>query len=147
MQIARITRYVAFCCVLLAAAPAPRIFAGDATEPRGAPGPGVIFDAAQSDRLLEEMEACRAQLPLLRELVSRDEQLDEIRIEREALLRERIGFLEKQQAELLRMNDQAIRQAELARKTAGGSWWEQALAAGKWIGLGILLGFAGAAGR
>jgi hypothetical protein len=147
VQIARITRHVAFCCVLLLGAPAPWIFADDATAPRDASAPGVFFDAGQSDRLLEEVEACRAQLPLLRELAAKDEQLDEIRIEREALLRERIAFLERQQTELLRMNDQAIRQAELARKTSGGAWWEQALAAGKWIGLGILLGFAGAAGR
>ncbi len=147
MQVARFTRHVALCCVLLAAAPAPRIFAGDATEPRDAPAPGVYFDAPQSDRLLEEMEACRAQLPVLKELVSRDEQLDEIRLEREALFRERIAFLERQQAELLKMNDQAIRQAELARKTSGGSWWEQTLTVLKWVIPVGLAGFAAGAAR
>jgi hypothetical protein len=139
------TRYVALCCVLLAIAPTPCFSAADATGAGDASGTAVIFDPPASDRLLEEIESCRAQLPLLRDLVETDGHLDEIRVEREALLRERIAFLEKQQTELLRMNDQAIKQAEMSRKAGGGSWYEQLFAAGKWIGLGIALGFA--AGR
>jgi hypothetical protein len=103
----------------------------------------VIFDGPGSGRLLKEVESCREELPLLRAISEKDAQLDEIRVEREALLRERISFLEKQQGELLRMNDQAIKTADLARKTGGGTWYERLFTAGKWIGLGIVLGFVG----
>ena len=102
----------------------------------------VVFNATTSDRLLGEVEMCRYELPMLRELSEKTFALDEVRVEREALLRERIVFLEKQQAELMKMNDQALQYGEMARKEAGGTWYQQALATGKWLGLGILLGLA-----
>ncbi len=143
----QMTRIIVLCCVLLVVAPLPCFAAEDATGAQDGPAPAVIFEGAASDQLLEEVEACRIQLPLLRDLVAKDEQLDEIRVEREALLRERIAFLEKQQGELLRMNEAAIKNVELARKSAGATWYEQLFAASKWVGLGILLGFTVGAGR
>jgi len=102
----------------------------------------IVFDTTVSDRLLGEVEMCRADLPVLRELSEKTFALDEVREEREALLRERIVFLEKQQTELIKMNDQALQYGEMARKEAGRTWYQQALATGKWLGLGILLGLA-----
>ena len=102
----------------------------------------IVFDTTVSDRLLGEVEMCRADLPVLRELSEKTFALDEVREEREALLRDRVVFLEKQQAELMKMNDQALKYGEMARKEAGGTWYQQALATGKWLGLGILLGLA-----
>lgn len=102
----------------------------------------VTFDARTADRLLGEVESCRRDLPMMRELDEKNMALNELRVEREALLRERIAFLEKQQAELLRMNDQALKYGEEARKTAGGTWYERAFDVGKWIGLGVLFGLA-----
>lgn len=120
--------------------------------PTGAQGvnrAGIFFEMPDYPRLLEDLESCsgiREKNAVLSRLNEKNEQLEEIRIEREKLLRERIGFLEAQQGELLRMNDQAIKTAELARKAGGGTWYEQLFTAGKWIGLGIALGFvAGAA--
>jgi len=117
--------------------------------PTGGTGPGMFMDLPSSDRLLEDVESCRVireENSVLYRLNEKNEQLEEIRKEREALLRERIDFLERQQGELLRMNEQAIKTADLARKAGGGTWYEQLFTAGKWIGLGILLGFvAGAA--
>jgi len=121
-----------FILLALLLAPAPGFAADEA----------VVFDTAVSDRLLGEVEMCRADLPVLRELSERTAVLDEIRGERESLLRERIVFLEKQQTELIKMNDQALQYGEMARKEAGGTWYQQALATGKWLGLGILLGLA-----
>jgi hypothetical protein len=127
--------------------PVPCFSAEIATGTTSGPTSGVIFDYQGSVRLLEEVESCRVDLPILRALEDKNAQLDEIRNEREDLYRERIKFLETQQAELLRMNDAAIKTADLARRSGGGSWWEQAFTAGKWIGLGILVGFIGAAGK
>ena len=121
-----------FILLALLLAPAPGFAADEA----------VVFDTAVSDRLLGEVEMCRADLPVLRALSERTAVLDEIRGERESLLRERIVFLEKQQTELIKMNDQALQYGEMARKEAGGTWYQQALATGKWLGLGILLGLA-----
>lgn len=108
------------------------------------------IDLASGMRLLGELESCRverAEIDTLRRLDEKNSQLDEVRVEREKLLRERIQFLESQQAELFKMNDQAIKAADLARKSGGGSWWEQLFTAGKWIGLGIALGFVVGAGK
>mgnify|MGYP001590156300 CR=1 FL=1 len=147
MQMRRIWADVALGCVLLLLVPMPCFSAELATGAGSGPRQGVFFDTSASDRLLEEVEACRVDLPILRSLEEKNSQLDEIRKERENLYRERIGFLEKQQGELLRMNDQAIKTADLARKSGGGSWYEQLFTVGKWIGLGILVGFVVGAGR
>jgi len=143
MQVGRIWRQVALCCIVLLLCPVPCFSAEVATGPTSATTSGVIFDYQGSVRLLEEVESCRVDLPILRALEDKNAQLDEIRNEREDLYRERIKFLETQQAELLRMNDAAIKTADLARKSGGGSWYEQLFTAGKWIGLGIVLGFVG----
>ena len=147
MQVRRIWREVSFWCVLFLLCPFPCFPAELATGVGSGSNSGVFFDNSASDRLLEDVEGCRAELPILRSLEEKNSQLDEIRKERENLYRDRIGFLEKQQEELLRMNDQAIKTADLARKSGGGSWHEQLFTAGKWIGLGIALGFVMGAGR
>ena len=147
MQIRRIWADIALCCVLLLLMPMPCFPADLATGTDSTSSRGIFFDSSSSDRLLAEVEACRITLPILRSLEEKNAQLDEIRKEREDLYRERIKFLETQQAELLRMNDQAIKTADLARKAGGGSWYEQLFTAGKWIGLGIALGFVAGAGR
>lgn len=143
MQIGRIWRNVAFWGILILLLPMPCFPAEIATGPTSAPVQGVFFDTQSSLRLLEEVEFCRVDLPILRSLEEKNAQLDEIRKEREDLYKERIKFLETQQGELLRMNDQAIKTADLARKSGGGTWYEQLFTAGKWIGLGIVLGFVG----
>ncbi len=143
----RIWAYVAIWGVLTLTPPVPCFSAEVATGSAIAPAPGIIFDYPGSDRLLEEVESCREELPILRALEEKTAALDEIRKEREDLYRERIKFLETQQAELLRMNDQAIKTADLAQKSGGGTWYEQLFTAGKWIGLGILVGFVVGVGR
>jgi len=100
----------------------------------------LCFDQGQADRLLEETEKCREQLPALRDLVAKDAEVEKLHLER-------INTLEEQREELLTMNAAAIKQAELAQKAGKGSWWERVLAAGKWIGLGVVIGFVAGAGR
>ena len=130
---------MALCCMIFLSA---WVGIGGAAEV-----PGIFFELADSPRLLQEVEMCRTEIPRLREknnllthLNEKNEQLDEIRKEREALLRERIAFLEQNNRDLIRLNDQAIKTADLARKAGGGTWYEQLFTAGKWIGLGILVG-------
>jgi len=142
----RISRKIALCCVLLVLAPIP-CFSGD--PPVGAQDvnrAGLFIDLPTSDRLLGDLEMCRIvreENVKLQLLDDKNSQLDEIRKEREALLRERIGFLERQQGELIRLNDQALK----VGKQAGAKWYEELFTAGKWIGLGILVGFVAGAAR
>lgn len=144
---------VAFCCTIFLG-----VWAGIGgaetilLPPRDGGGAGILIDIADSYRLLQEVEMCRTEIPRLREkngilthLNDKNEQLDEIRREREALLRERIAFLEQQQGELLRLNEAAIRQSDMARKAT--PWYMEMIQAGKYIGLGVLLGFAIGAAR
>jgi hypothetical protein len=100
----------------------------------------ICFPAGQSSRLLEEVESCREELPLLRDLTAKGNDLAGIQAGR-------IVELEKERDTLLKMNEQARQAADDARKANTGSWWEQALKAGKWIGLGVLVGFAAGAAR
>ncbi len=109
------------------------VFGGDVSAgPQDGSRAGIIFEMADSDRLLGEIEMCR----IVREENVLRKQLDEIRKEREALLRERIDFLKEQNGELHRLNDATREMA----KMAAPKWYEELFQAGKWIGLGILVG-------
>ena len=100
--------------------------------------PGIFFDRAASLHLLAEVEQCRVELPLLQDLVVKDEALIQ-------KLDERVIELGKQNTDLAEMNRKALEAAEAARKS--GPWYERLLSAGKWIAVGALLGFAAGAGR
>lgn len=107
-------------------------------EGQPAPFNGVIFDTLTSFRLLDELEQCRIikqEASVLRELDKTNERLVKV-------LEERIHILEKNQADLLRMNEAALKNSEEARKVADGKWYEKLWDTGKWIGLGILVGLA-----
>ena len=100
--------------------------------------PGVFFPQAASLRLLAEVEQCRAEIPALRDLVAKDEELIQ-------KLDGRVVELGKQNDDLKEMNKKAIKVADEARKS--GPWYQRALSAGKWIAAGVILGFVAGAGR
>jgi len=102
------------------------------------PMPGVFFPQAASLRLLAELEMCRSELPALRDLVAKDDELIK-------KLDGRVVELGKQNTDLAEMNRKALKAADDARKS--GPWYERVLSAGKWIAAGILLGFVAGAGR
>lgn len=88
--------------------------------------------------MLEELEQCRItdqEVEALRSLVRNHEEMERI-------YKARIEMLEKNQRDLLRMNDAALKNAEIARETAGGKWYEKAFDTGKWIAVGVLFGLA-----
>jgi hypothetical protein len=106
---------------------------------------GVFLMHPDSFRLLHELEQCRDTLDendVLRALNQKANEMEGIRREREKLLRQRIDFLEKQNAELLQMNEQAVEMAKAIRRESGGMWYQKLFEAGKYIGLGVLVGIA-----
>jgi len=110
---------------------------------RSAPGKGVFLDVPTTFRVLEELETCRGsmeELKTYRELDRVQVEMDKVRDEREHLLKERIAFLEKQQEELYRLNDQAVKTAEKMSK--GESWIERAFNFLGAVGIGVLIAVA-----
>ena len=104
------------------------------------PGKVVYFDIPTASRILEEVEICRdsmEELKTYRELDAVQQAMDKVRDERETLLRERIAFLEKQNEELYKLNDLAIKTAEKMSK--GPSISDRIFNATGWMGVGILL--------
>ena len=129
-------------CLFLALMPSLVFGADLPAAPTGViVAPQICTDRSTSLLILKDLEMCRSEKAAnvtLRALNEKHEQLDEIRREREALLRERIDFLKEQNGELLRMNEAAVKMADQARP----KWYEQAFTAGKYIGLGIIVGLA-----
>jgi len=80
------------------------------------------------------------ELKTYRELDRVQVEMDKVRDEREHLLKERIAFLEKQQEELYRLNDQAVKTAEKMSK--GESWIERAFNFLGAVGIGVLIAVA-----
>src|SRR4030043_1257865 len=88
--------------------------AAETLKPGESPSfPGVFFPQAASLRLLAEVEQCRAEIPALRDLVAKDEELIKT-------LDGRVVELGKQNADLSEKNKKALKTADDARKS--GPW-------------------------
>jgi FtsZ-binding cell division protein ZapB len=73
---------------------------------------------------IEDYPRLKEENQVLREMVSRQEALDEIRKEREALYQERIRFLEEQNAAWSRLNEATLALAKQNRE-AQGTWFDR----------------------
>ena len=96
-------------------------------EGQMAPHRGVILDVKTSFHVLEVLEDypwLKEENSTLRELVSKQELLDEIRQEREKLYQERIAFLEMQ-AEKWKQLNEATLALVVKQQEAKGSWFDR----------------------
>ena len=95
-----------------------------------APRQGILLDVPTSFRVLavlEDYPKLEKESVALRELVVKQQGLDEIRIEREKLYQERIAFLEMQSERWKQLNDSTLALAKQNREMQG-SWWDRFLA-------------------
>jgi LPS sulfotransferase NodH len=95
-----------------------------------APRQGILLDVPTSFRVLavlEDYPKLEKEAAALRELVVKQQGLDEIRIEREKLYQERIAFLEMQSERWKQLNDSTLALAKQNREMQG-SWWDRFLA-------------------
>lgn len=107
-----------------------------------APRQGILIDVQTSFRVLQVLE----DYPLLKEeneqlrlLTTKQEVLEEIRVEREKLYQERIAFLELQAAKWQQLNDATLLLAKQNREMQG-SWWDRLVSdMGKYT-VGALMG-------
>ena len=74
--------------------------------------------------VLEDYPRLKAENAALREVIARQEVLDEIRVEREKLYQERIAFLELQAERWKALNEASLDLAKQTRESQG-SWWDR----------------------
>jgi len=109
-------------------------------------GPNVVnsaeicFSEADGTRLLEEVEASRAYEKGAEESLSACS-------EEKHVLSERVTELDGEVARAEKTIEDTRKAGEQAAKAANVPWYQRVLNAGKWIGLGILLGFAVGVGK
>lgn len=92
-----------------------------------APRQGIFLDVPTSFRVLEALEdypKLKEENAALREIVAKQEALDEIRKEREQLYRERIAFLEMQAEKWKQLNEATLAMA-LKQQEAKGTWFDR----------------------
>jgi len=104
----------------------------------GTPGKGVFLPYDKALQILSEVESCRVELPLFRDLAQKDEEVIKTQ-------ENRILELGKENEELIKLNQNSIATAEKIRKSE--PWYSRVLSTGKWIAIGILVGFAVGAAR
>ena len=128
-----ISKYLGICLCAMISLMAMSTLAGavdllQAGQP--APRQGILLDVPTSFRVLAALEdypKLEKEAAALRELKMKYEGLDEIRIERENLYKERIAFLEMQSERWKQLNDSTLALAKQNREMQG-SWWDRFLA-------------------
>lgn len=123
-------RFAAFClcaAISLLAGVSPAGAVDLLQAGQSAPRQGVLLDIPTSFRVLEVLEdypRLKEENAALHELAAKQELLEEIRKEREALYQERIAFLEGQAAAWARLQEATVAMAEEHRK-AQGTWFDR----------------------
>ena len=87
----------------------------------------ILLDTPTAFRVLavlEDYPRLKAENTALREVLARQEALDEIRTEREKLYQERIAFLELQAEKWRALNEASLDLAKQTRESQG-SWWDR----------------------
>lgn len=140
----RISPAIALYCVLSVLYPIPRLWAGDATAPATASGATEIcFPIGEGERMLRDLES----LPPCRDAVAAAEDVIRAAEARSQALESRVSDQDRELSEARKLVDDTRKAGEEAAKVAAGPWYTKVLAAAKWIGLGIVLGFVGAVGK
>lgn len=135
-----ISRLVAFCCVLSILYPIPRIWAGTATgAPVGGVAPEICFPLADGERILRDLETIG---PCREAVTAAGDALNAAEVRSQAL-EGRVVEQDKELTDARKLVDDTRKAGEQAAKVAAGPWYSKVLAAGKWIALGIVIGFVG----
>lgn len=128
-----ISKYLGIClCAMISLVAMPTLAGAVDLLQAGQPAPrqGILLDVPTSFRVLavlEDYPKLEKEAAALRELVVKQQGLDEIRIEREKLYQERIAFLEMQSERWKQLNDSTLALAKQNREMQG-SWWDRFLA-------------------
>ncbi len=92
-----------------------------------APRQGILLDVPTSFKVLQALEdypKLKAENEQFRLLATKQEALEEIRLEREKLYQERIAFLELQATKWQQLNEATLALAKQNREMQG-TWWDR----------------------
>jgi hypothetical protein len=103
----------------------------------------ICFPLPDGERILRDLEA----LPPCREAVAAAEEAINSGEMRSQALEKRIVEQDQELKDARKLVDDTRKAGEEAAKVAGGPWYGRVLAAGKWIALGIIVGFVGGMGK
>jgi len=101
--------------------------------------PSICFSAPDGERILRDLESledCQQAVDSAKGAVKSSE-------ERAVILEERIVELDEEVRDAQVKLEETRKAGERAVKVAAGPWYQRILAAGKWIALGIVIGFVG----
>lgn len=138
----RKTLHVALSCVLLTGWLYTPCLGGDnlayppASKPSGAE---ICFPIPDGERILRDLES----LPPCQEAVSAGEDALNACESRAGIVDQRVAEQNQELAEARKVIEDTRKAGEEAAKVAAGPWYQRVLSAGKWIALGIIVGFVG----
>lgn len=129
----------------------PRVYAGGPTGAGVGNAVGEIcFPLPEAEKVLRELEAApavKAEADACREWQAQEDVRDQAIAEGARAREARIAELEREKAAALVQAEENLKAGERAVKAASGPWYQRVLSVGKWIAVGILVGFVAGAGR
>jgi len=123
-----IPRYLGICLfAVVLFAPFPAVAADLLQLGQPAPRQGILLDVQTSFKVLQVLEdypKLKEENTVLRTVVARHGELEEVRVEREKLYQDRIAFLELQAEKWKQLNEASLQLAKDTRESQG-SWWDK----------------------
>jgi len=99
----------------------------------------ICFPTADAERILEDLEQADA----CKEVVAAGEGAIASSDARASALESRVLEQDRELAEARKLVEDTRKAGEDATKVAAGPWYQRVLSAGKWIALGLIVGFVG----
>jgi len=109
----------------------------------GGVAPEICFPIEDGERMLKDLEA----LPPCREAVKAAQEVINSNRIKDKALENRIVEQDRELKDARKLVDDTRKAGEEAVKVAAGPWYQKVLNAGKWIALGIVVGFIGGMGK
>jgi len=103
--------------------------------------PEICFPLPDGERMLRDLES----LPPCREAVKAAEEVINSNKIKARTMEDRIAEQDREIASGKKTIEDTRKAGEQAAKVAAGPWYSRALSVLKWVGLGIVVGFVGAA--
>lgn len=138
----RPTAIIALCCTIFFTPYPYPCFGGDNTAYPPPPKPSggeICFPLPDGERILRDLES----LPPCRDAVTAAEDALHAEEVRSQALEGRVVEQDRELKDARKLVDDTRKAGEEAAKAASGPWYQKVLSAGKWIALGIIIGFVG----
>lgn len=136
------TLHVALSCVLLVGWLSTPCLGGDnaAVPPsRAQSASEICFSLPDGERILRDLES----LPPCRDAVAAAEDALTSCESRAGIIDQRVAEQDRELTEARKLVDDTRKAGQDAAKAAGGPWYQRVLNAGKWVALGLIIGFVG----